>query len=88
VYNTEYPFVTTEPKSSKKLNKISRYAIKHFRSKAKPTDFRLMFHREPAGIRSQSSEPAAIRSRRLELKSYPDSVQDNKHGHEHAGQTE
>ena len=37
--------------------------------KAKPADFRPMFHAEPAGIRSWSSEPAVIRSRRLELKS-------------------
>jgi hypothetical protein len=29
------------------------------------TDFRPMCHREPAGIRSRSSEPVVIRSRRL-----------------------
>ena len=52
VYNTEYPFVTTEPKSSKKLNIISRFAIEHFTTKAKPADFRPIFHAEPAGIRS------------------------------------
>jgi hypothetical protein len=52
VYNIEYPFVTTEPKSAKKINKISCFAIEHFRSKAKLADFRPMFHGDPAGIRS------------------------------------
>jgi hypothetical protein len=63
--------VTTE---TKKFNKISRVAIEHFRPKAKPADFRPMFHGEPAGIRSQSSETVVIRSGRLaaaaELKVY------------------
>jgi hypothetical protein len=31
---------------------ISRFAIEHFTTKAKPADFRLMFHGEPAGIQS------------------------------------
>jgi hypothetical protein len=44
--------VTTETKSAKKFNKISRFAIEHFTTKAKPADFRPMFHAEPAGIRS------------------------------------
>jgi hypothetical protein len=48
------------------MDKISRFAIEHFRSKAKLADFRPMFHVEPAEIRSRSSEPAVIRSRRLE----------------------
>jgi hypothetical protein len=69
--NTEYPFVTTEIKSAKKVNKVS---IGHFRSKAKPADFRPMFHAEPAGIPSWSSESAVIRSRRFELKRYPDKL--------------
>jgi len=41
--------VTTE-------TKVSRYAIEHFTTKAKQADFRPMFHREPAGIRSASYE--------------------------------
>jgi hypothetical protein len=44
--------VTTKPKSAKKLNIISRFAIEHFTTKAKLADFRPMFHAEPAGIRS------------------------------------
>jgi hypothetical protein len=44
--------VTTATKSAKKLIKISRFAIEHFKTKAKPADFRPMFHAEPAGIRS------------------------------------
>jgi predicted NUDIX family NTP pyrophosphohydrolase len=67
VYNTEYPFVTTETKSWKKLDRISRFQIEHFKTKAKLADFKPMFHGEPAGIRSRSSEPVVIRSRRLEL---------------------
>jgi hypothetical protein len=69
--------VITEPKSSKNMNKISRFAIEHFKTKAKLADFRPMSHGEPAGIRSPSSEPAVIRSRRLELfelKSYPNNI--------------
>ena len=53
--------------ATKKLNKISRFAIEHFTTKAKLADFRPMFHAEPAGIRSWSSEPVVIRSRRLEI---------------------
>jgi hypothetical protein len=44
--------VTTETKSAKKINIIARFAIEHFTTKAKLADFRLMFHGEPAGIRS------------------------------------
>jgi hypothetical protein len=44
--------MTTETKSAKKFNKMSRVAIEHFTTKAKPADIRPMFHGEPAGIRS------------------------------------
>jgi hypothetical protein len=44
--------VTTETKYAKKLNKISRFAIEHFTTKARLADFKPMFHAEPAGIRS------------------------------------
>jgi hypothetical protein len=44
--------MTTETKSAKKFNKMSRFAIEHLTTKAKPADFRPMFHGEPAGIRS------------------------------------
>jgi hypothetical protein len=40
--------VSTETKSAKKFNIISRFAIKHFTTKAKMADFRPMVHAEPA----------------------------------------
>jgi hypothetical protein len=44
---------------------LRSFVFKKNRSKAKTRNFRPMFHAEPAGIRSWSSEPAVIRSRRL-----------------------
>jgi hypothetical protein len=49
--------VTTEPKSSKKLNKISRFAIEHFTTKAKLADLRPMFHGEAAGSEVEAPNP-------------------------------
>jgi hypothetical protein len=50
-----------------KKHVVRSFVCKKFRSKAKTRNFRPMFHAEPAGIRSWSSEPAVIRSRRLEI---------------------
>jgi hypothetical protein len=50
-----------------KKHVLRSFVCKKFRSKAKTRNFRPMFHAEPAGIRSWSSEPAVIRSRRLEI---------------------
>ena len=44
---------------------LRSFVCKKIRSKAKTRNFRPMFHAEPAGIRSWSSEPVVIRSRRL-----------------------
>jgi hypothetical protein len=48
-----------------KKHVLRSFVCKKIRSKAKTRNFRPMFHAEPAGIRSWSSEPLVIRSRRL-----------------------
>ena len=48
-----------------KKHVLRSFVCKKIRSKAKTRNFRPMFHAEPAGIRSWSSEPVVIRSRRL-----------------------